>query len=109
MDCSIQIDWEKAVYINPYGARKRVIHGGILYERKSDPQKPSIIRKGETLSDHLLPAENVNVYLYGSGGFTVYPLFSTREYGKSARLLLPLNINGIENDYIFSIVLAPNQ
>jgi hypothetical protein len=106
---SIKIDWEKAVYINPYGARKRVIHAGIPYERKSDPQLPSIIRKGETMKDHVLPSDNVNVYLYGSGGFTIYPLFSGREFGKSASLLLPLEIDGVENDYVFRFAISSVQ
>jgi len=105
----IKIDWEKAAYINPYGAHKRVIHSGIRYERKAEPQLPSIIRKGETLTDHVLPSENINVYLYGSGGFTIYPLFSGREFGKFASLLLPLEIDGVEYDYLFRFSIAAIQ
>lgn len=108
-DRAIKIDWEKAAYVNPYGVRKRVIHRGISYERKADPQTPSIIRKGETLTDYLLPSENVNVYLYGSGGFTIYPLFSAREYGRTARVLLPLEVDGIENEYLFQFKITATQ
>jgi hypothetical protein len=108
-DRAIKIDWEKAAYINPYGVRKRVIHGGVSYERKTDPQAPSIIRKGETLADHLLPSENVNVYLYGSGGFTIYPLFSPREYGLTARVLLPLEVDGVVSEYCFQLKISADQ
>jgi hypothetical protein len=108
-DRPIKIDWEKAAFINTYGIRKRVFHGGVRYERKDEAQKPSIIRQGETLSDHVLPSENVNVYLYGSGGFTVYPLFSTREYGKTARLLLPIEVDGAVNEYCFQFKIGLAQ
>jgi hypothetical protein len=108
-DRSIKIDWEKAVYINPFGVRRRVIHSGIRYERKVDAQAPSIIRKGETLADYLLPSENVNVYLYGSGGFSVYPLFSTREYGRTAKVLLPLDVDGVVNEYLFQFKISAAQ
>jgi hypothetical protein len=108
-DRSIKIDWEKAAYINPYGVRKRVIHRGIVYARKSDPQTPSIIRKGETLSDYLLPSENVNVYLYGSGGFTIYPLFSSRDFGRNAQVILPLEVDGAVNEYVFQFNISSVQ
>jgi hypothetical protein len=106
---SIKIDWEKAAYINPYGARKRVIHSGIKYERKADPQMPSIIRKGETRVDFLVPSENINVYLYGSGGFTVYPLFSGRDFGKNARVILPLDVDGACSEYCFQFKINVEQ
>jgi hypothetical protein len=106
---SIKIDWEKSAYINPYGARKRVIHSGIKYERKADPQMPSIIRKGETRVDFLVPSENVNVYLYGSGGFTVYPLFSGRDFGKNARVILPLEVDGAFSEYCFQFKINVEQ
>jgi hypothetical protein len=108
-DRSIRIDWEKAAYINPYGVRQRVIHGGVLYERKSDLQAPSIIRKGATLSDHALPADNVRVYEYGYGGTTVYPLFSTREFGRTASVLLPLEVDGVVNEYWFHFKISMVQ
>lgn len=108
-DRAVKIDWEKAAYINPFNVRKRVIHDGIRYERKADPQTPSIIRKGETLSDRLLPSDNVNVYLYGSGGFSVYPIFSSREYGHTARVLLPLEIDGVVNEYCFQFKINAEQ
>jgi hypothetical protein len=108
-DRSIKIDWERAAFINPYGSRKRVIHRGIAYERKSDPQTPSVIRKGETLSDYLLPSENVNVYLYGSGGFTIYPLFSSRDFGRNAQAILPLEVDGSVNEYVFQFTISSVQ
>jgi hypothetical protein len=108
-DRSMKIDWEKAAYVNPYGVRRRVIHGGVLYERKSDPQTPSIIRKGVTLADHMLPADNVRVYDYGYGGTTVYPLFSAREFGRTARVILPIEVDGVVNEYVFHFKISAAQ
>jgi hypothetical protein len=108
-DRPIKLDWEKASFVNPYGAHKRVIHRGVAFSRKADRQQPSIIRKGETLSDYLLPSENVNDYLYGSGGHTIYPLFSNRDFGKNAGVLLPLEIDGVTNEYLFQFKISVVQ
>ena len=99
----VKILWEKSAYVNPKGDRKRVIHGGINYPQKSVMQSPTIVAKGETISEMLLPSEHVNVYLYGSGGWSLYPLFSQNDAGKTVNVVLALEIGGVVNEYVFTM------
>ena len=50
----------------------------------------------------MLPSENVNVYLYGSGGWSIVPIFSYRDLGRTAKVVLPLEIGGVVFDYVFT-------
>ena len=99
----VKILWEKSAYVNPAGYRKRVIHRGISYAQKSVMQQPTIVGKGETVSEILLPSEHVNVYLYGSGGWSLYPLLSQNDAGKNVSVVLALEINGVVNEYVFTM------
>ncbi len=99
---TINILWEKAAYVNTRGERKRVIHRGVNYAQKEVQQKPTAVFKGETVSELMLPSENVNAYLYGSGGWSMVPIFSNRDLGRTAQVVLPLEIGGVEFDYVFT-------
>jgi hypothetical protein len=102
---TLKVDWEKSVYTNPRGVRKRVIHKGIVYAQKEVFQHPSLIYKGETLSDVLLPSENVMVYLYGSGGWNVAPIFLNADLGRTAQVLFALEIDGVMHEYTVRFVI----
>ena len=96
---TITVDWEKAAYVNPRGVRKRVIHKGIVYAQKEVLQHPGIIYKGETLSDALLPSDNIMVYLYGSGGWSMAPIFSNADLGRTAQVIFAIEIDGVMHEY----------
>ncbi len=100
---TIALDWEKAAYVNPRGERKRVIHRGIVYAQKEVLQHPTLIYKAESLSDILLPSDNVMVYLYGSGGWSLSPLFSSSDLGKTAQVIIPVEIGGVMREYVVRI------
>lgn len=102
-DRPIKINWEKSAYVNPKDSRKRVIHRGISYAQKSVMQSPTIVARGETVSEILLPSEHVNVYLYGSGGWSLYPLLSQSDAGKNVSVVLALEIGGVVNEYVFKM------
>lgn len=102
---TIKIDWEKAAYVNTRGVHKRVIHKGIVYAQKEVLQHPSLIYKDETLSESLLPSGNVNVYLYGSGGWTMVPLFSNADLGRTAQAIIPIEIDGVAHEYVVRFVI----
>jgi hypothetical protein len=100
-DNPIKILWEKAAYINSRGVHKRIIHSGINYTDKAWPQKPTVVSPAATLSDYMLPSDNVSVYLYGNGGWTIYPIFSKNDYGRIVKVLFPMEVAGVEKDYVF--------
>jgi hypothetical protein len=102
-DRPVKILWEKSAYVNPRGEPKRVIHRGVSYPQKSVMQMPTTVARGETVSEIMLPSEHVNVYLYGSGGWSLYPLLSQSDTGKNVSVVLALEINGVVNEYVFKM------
>ncbi|HUI94045.1 MAG TPA: hypothetical protein VLX68_17535 [Chitinivibrionales bacterium] len=99
----VSILWEKSAYVNPRGERKRVIHRGVSYAQKSVQQQPTVVAKGETVSEIMLPSEHINVYLYGSGGWSLYPLFSQGDVGKNVSVVLAFQIGGVVSEYVFTM------
>jgi hypothetical protein len=102
---TLKIDWEKSAYTNPRGVRKRVIHKGIVYAQKEVSQNPSLVYKGETLSDVLLPSDNIMVYLYGSGGWTMAPILSNADVGRTAQVVFAIVIDGVMHEYAVRFVI----
>jgi len=112
---SIKIIWDEAVYIDKNGSSERVMHSGVKYSESTNPQIPTIIIKNGNVSDILIPVDNI-YYVSGKyGGWNTQPLFTnwayspeelyivTQEYiGKSVKILLPLKIEGVVNEYIFT-------
>jgi hypothetical protein len=102
---TLKIDWEKAAYITPRGIHERVIHKGIVFAQKEVVQHPSLVYKDESISEYLLPAQNVQVYLYGSGGWSMVPLFSNGDLGRTAQAIIPIEIDGVAHQYVVRFVI----
>ena len=113
---SIRIIWDKAVYVDEKGNSQRIMHSGVKYTDRNNPQPPTTVAKGATVSDLLFPAENVDWAGGPYGGWQIKPLFPTsstsgspedllaqaKKYvGKSFHVLLPLDIEQAVKEYIF--------
>ena len=113
---SIKIIWDKAVYIDEKGDSERVTHSGVKYADRNNPQPPTTVAKDATVSDLVLPAENVEYEGGPYGGWRIKPLFPTfstsgtpedllakaKKYvGKSVQVLLPLEVEETVNGYLF--------
>jgi len=118
---SIKLIWDEAAYVDLDNASKRIMHSGVKYNEKNNSQPASIIIKGGKLTDIIQPTENVyyiNGSQYYSGGWRTLPLFpnsgqdkealinlSKQYIGREVKILLPLEIQGNVNEYIFSFKL----
>lgn len=122
---SIKIIWDEAVYVDEAGSSHRIVHSGVKYTDKNSPQSPSVVIRGGTLEDSISPSD----YISYSGGYwrtaPLLPEFSmapkevqeekAREVvGKQLQVLLPLQIEGVTNEYIFlftvdSYVIGPDK
>lgn len=118
-DHSIKIIWDETVYVDENGMSKRVMHSGVKYTERNNPQPPTTIVRGATISDLIFPSDNV-YYVSGQyGGWRETPLFpnssmtSSQELlekakpliGKTVQILLPLKIEDVVNEYIFSFTV----
>jgi len=114
-DNSIKIIWDEAVYVDENGSSGRVMHSGIKYVDRSNPQPLTVVVKKANVDDMVVPTDNI-YYISGKyGGWQTTPLFPnratsqeelnalTQKYvGKTVKILLPLQIQETVNEYIFS-------
>ena len=112
-DHSIKIIWDEAAYIDEDNSSHRVMHSGVKFMSRDQPQAPSVVVAGGTLEDMVYPTD----YAYYSGGWKQNPLLPTEKafaeevaeftrrvkdlWGKRIGILLPLQIEGVINEYTF--------
>ena len=114
---TIEILWDRAVYVNRYQICGRIIHSGIKFKDKEYSQVSSYIPSGARLFDILVPAFAAS-YTETNTSYSIYnpilPLstsYLVNEYKEYAHDILPSfrNENEIKNSGIigsvFSIVL----
>ena len=123
MDHSIKIIWDEAAFIDMEGQSGRVMHTGVKYADRNAPQPPSVIPKQSTLTDNVVPTNNVYYdndygdwkergivqpderrFVDSDSSLTLtnaYKLIAERNKGRRFGLLLPLEIEGVVNEYTF--------
>ncbi len=112
-DFSIKIPWDEVTYVDAKGQASRVIHGGIKYIDKNEPQLATVIPAHSSFSDIIMPADNIKYYEYlGWREYSLFGTYSTQEtadasssIGKTIRLLFPIIIQNVTNEYTFEFVL----
>jgi len=116
---SIKIIWDECAYINENGSTGRIMHTGVKYTDKNASQPPSVVVRGARIDDIILPTDNV-YYISGQyGGWRTKPLFTNRAttqaeldvttkntVGKNVRILMPLEIKGVTNEYVFNFEIT---
>lgn len=112
---SVKIPWDDMVYVDILGQTGRVMHSGVKYIDRNNVQPASVVPRGATISDLVMPTDNV-YYVSGQyGGWREKPLlpkFSTQEdiqasgvVGKSMRVLFPIQIENVTNEYTFEFCI----
>ena len=120
---SIQIIWNESVYIDENGRSNRIMHKGVKYSEKSKSQPPTIVPRGVTITDTIVPVDNISYSIVGSG-WTIEPLLPSitrstgsaitmdlfedmarRQVGEKIQILLALKIQDVINEYIFSFTI----
>jgi len=116
-DHSIKVIWDEAVYVNTRGVSARLVHSGVKLVDRDKTQLPTLIPKKSILKEKILPAENIDYVrdpMFGGYKWVISPLIpnkaesknelialSKRYIGKTVRVLLPLQIQDVTNEYIF--------
>lgn len=112
---SIKIIWDEAAFVDENGISHRVIHSGVKYIDRNSTQPPSVVVRNGTVTDLVIPTDNI-YYVSGKyGGWHVAPLFpksavsaeelrakAGKYIGKTIQVLLPLQIEEVVNEYIFT-------
>ena len=109
---SIKIIWDETVFVDPKRASHKVMHSGVKYIDRNNSQPPSVIVKNGSISDVLIPTDGV---MFLGSSWIESPIFlnqgtdqaqlkvSAESYiGNIIQVLLPLQIEGVINEYLFS-------
>ena len=112
---TIKINWDDISYVDYNGKVERVMHSGVKYTERNNSQPASTVPKGATLSDILIPTENVYFISGQFGGWRekylipcVYNDAATRDaqassyVGKTMTIMMPIMIENVQNDYTFT-------
>jgi hypothetical protein len=126
---SIKIVWDDAAFIEISGQSARLAHEGVKYADSNASQPPSVIPARQSLTDFVLPTNRVyyrkgyyGTYYSSPGGWEELPLVLPASHhvessdtsalatftsdveknkGKRFGILLPLEIEGVVNEYTF--------
>lgn len=113
---TIRIMWNDAAYVNASGSTDRVMHAGVKYINRNESQPPSSIPAGSYIDDAIIPTSVIayNPYI----GWTEGNMFGVSRnsweakkqlentYGKTVKVLLPIEKDGIITDYEFSFIVT---
>jgi hypothetical protein len=122
----IKVIWDEVSFIQ-FEEGKRIFHKGVKYIDRSNPQVPTIIPVGTTLSDLICPIDNVSYdagYYYSSlaqksAEWVTSSLWFSNDYnklsiregamklkGEKYSLLMPMEINGVKKNYTFEFEIT---
>lgn len=105
-DYTMKVLWDEAAFISASGTSQRVIHSGVNLRDRAQPQAPSVIPGHSILNDSVTPSDNIRFSSY-LGEWLVDPLLdglkTAGKYspGTKVSLLLPIQISGVKNEYLF--------
>lgn len=126
-DNSVRLIWNDAAFVDIAGKSQPIMHEGIKYTDCAGNKTPSVIVRRGALADAAIPCGNVS---FGYSSWVVSPLLPHdrllaadttnslshyREHvGKTVSLLLPLQIEDVVNDYLFtfrvdSVAIKPSR
>lgn len=123
---SIRIVWDDAAIVGPTGESGRVLHSGVKYIDRNNSQPPTVVVAKGFVTDMAVPTSNVSFSSGQYGGWDTSPFLprprmapenrqsiladlQDRFRGKTVKLLLPLQIEGFTNDYLFTFSIVDVQ
>ena len=111
---TLKINWDDVSYVDVKGQVGRFMHSGVKYTDRNGSQPATTVPKNASISDLLLPTENV-YYVSGQYGgwresYLVPCVYKTPEafnaeapslVGKTMTIMMPIMIENVQNDYTF--------
>ena len=106
-DEPIRINWDEISYVDPTGGSHRIMHQGIKYSERENPQAPTTVPPGARIEDTLQPTDMVRFVRAGSSSeWREDALFpggeaAFRAEGQEFSVFMPLLIGGETVNYNF--------
>ncbi len=116
---TIKINWDDISFVDYNGSVGRVMHAGVKYTDRNSSQPASTVPKNASITDILLPTDNV-YYISGQYGgwqekMLIPSIYKTPQdfaagansyVGKTMKILMPIMIENVQNDYTFEFNIA---
>ena len=95
--------WNEAVFVDTDGSSSKVMHVGTKYSERDGDQPSSTIIKGAKLDDIACPTKNVRYsdVIHEWMTDNILPTKYIKEELPNIRLMLPIQIKDVINEYIF--------
>ena len=111
----LKINWDDISFVDTEGQVGRVMHSGVKYTERNNSQPATTVPKGASISDILLPTENVYFVSGQYGGwrenYLLPCVYQTPEafnagasslVGKTMTIMMHIMIENVQNDYTFT-------
>lgn len=108
MTNSIKIVWDEASLVDENNMVSKVVHKGVKYINAQDAQPATTIPGGASISELIAPTNRIEY----SGGWYQQAIVSSNKgddpdvVGKTIKILLPIEVNGIINEYVFCFTIG---
>lgn len=104
---SIKLDWNEVVFVDENNNSQSVTHNGVKYIDANKPKLPSVIAPNSVLDDIIVPTSRLYCSNFDYEWMVLPILNYVHKNGKypvgtKVKLLIPLTINNIRNEYIFT-------
>lgn len=99
---SIKIIWDEAVFVDAEGSTSKVMHAGTRYSDRNSSQPATTIISNAKIEDVATPTDRVR-YSDVLSEWVSDSMFPSSPHlkGKQLRLMLPIQIKNVINEYIF--------
>ncbi len=98
-DRSIKIIWDESAYIDENKSSHRVMHAGVRYISRDEPQTPSVVPAGSKLEETIYPTDSF--YYDSAHGWRQKIWFPINPLGKKIGVLLAVQAERVTNQYTF--------
>lgn len=113
---NLKIIWDEAAYIGTSGESQRVMHNGVKFIDRNNPQPPTVVIKNSHVTDAVTPTDNV---YWAQHGWETRPMFNgmasnnsdfeaiKKTYvGKTFKVTLPIEIDSKKTEYVYSFKIT---
>lgn len=107
-DNTLKVVWNEAVFVDVDGSTSKIMHTGIKYSQREADQPASTIIKGAKLEDLAAPTDKVyySDVLKEWTSKSLYVNANKKLEGQIIKLMLPIQVKDVVNEYIFEFTLS---
>ncbi len=105
---TIKILWDDVVFIGIDNKSSRVIHQGIRYMDKANPQTPTVVVKQTSINDLMVPSDNINFALstWVVNPLIPYNVSKEQIIGTKIKIYFPIEIQGKKTEYLLTFSIT---